>query len=88
MRRSPCCVTERSQASGTPDVLAKRDHAAMLRKLGVTCLHANELGLSRLSQLAPALIRLQKRFEFRFDYWYMTQADIRAVDAVRGHFRP
>ena len=43
----------------------------MLRKLGVTCLHANELGLSRLSQLAPALIGLQKRFEFRFDYWYM-----------------
>ena len=54
-----------------PDVLAKRDHAAMLRKLGVPCLHANELGLSRLSRLAPALIRLQKRFDFRFDYWYM-----------------
>ena len=54
-----------------PDILAKRDHARMVRKLGVTCLHASELGLSRLSQLAPALIRLQKRFEFRFDYWYM-----------------
>ncbi|MCY4499827.1 MAG: DUF3800 domain-containing protein, partial [Rhodospirillaceae bacterium] len=54
-----------------PGELAKRDHAAMLRKLGETCLHANELGLSRLSRLAPALIRLQKRFDFRFDYWYM-----------------
>ena len=54
-----------------PDELAKRDHAAMLRKLGETCLHANELGLSRLSRLAPALIGLQKRFDFRFDYWYM-----------------
>ena len=54
-----------------PDALAKSDHAGMLRKLGVTCLHANELGLSRLSEIAPALIRLQKRFDFSFDYWYM-----------------
>ena len=54
-----------------PDVLAKRDHAAMLRELGVTCLHANELGLSRLTKVAPVLIRLQKRFDFRFDYFYI-----------------
>ena len=54
-----------------PDVLGKRDHAAMLRELGVTCLHANELGLSRLTKVAPVLIRLQKRFDFRFDYFYI-----------------
>ena len=54
-----------------PDALGKSAHAGMLRKLGVTCLHANELGLSRLSAIAPALIRLQKRFDFSFDYWYM-----------------
>ena len=54
-----------------PDVLAKRDHAAMLRKLGVTYLHANELGLSRVTEVAPVLLRLQKRFDFRFDYFYI-----------------
>ena len=68
-----------------PDVLAKRDHAAMLRKLGVTCLHANELGLSRLTEIAPILIKLQKRFGFRFDYWYMhkpTYARTMLFDAI------
>ncbi len=68
-----------------PDVLATRDHAAMLRKLGVTCLHANELGLSRLSEIAPLLIKLQKRFGFRFDYWYMhkpTYARTMLFDAI------
>ena len=54
-----------------PDVLAKSDHARMLRKLGVTCLHANELGLSRLTAVAPVLIKLQTRFDFRFDYFYI-----------------
>ena len=68
-----------------PDVLAERDHAAMLRKLGVTCLHANELGLSRLTEIAPLLIKLQKRFDFRFDYWYMhkpTYAQTMLFDAI------
>ncbi len=54
-----------------PDALAKPDHVAMLRKLGVSCLHANELGLSRLTKIAPVLIKLQKRFDFRFDYYYI-----------------
>lgn len=54
-----------------PDVLAVKDHEAMLRELGVTSLHANKLGLSRLSRVAPVLIKLQKRFDFRFDYFYI-----------------
>ena len=54
-----------------PDALAESDHAAMLRMLGATCLHANELGFSRLTKIAPVLIGLQKRFDFSFDYWYL-----------------
>ena len=54
-----------------PDILAASAHAAMLRKLDVTCLHANELGFSRLTEIAPDLIGLQRRFDFRFDYWYL-----------------
>ena len=54
-----------------PDALAESDHSAMLRMLGVTCLHANELGFSRLTKIAPVLIGLQERFDFRFDYWYL-----------------
>ena len=68
-----------------PDVLAKLDHAAMLRKLDVTCLHANEVGLTRLTVIAPDLIRLQDRFDFRFDYWYLhkpTYALLLLFDAI------
>ena len=68
-----------------PDALAKSDHAAMLRKLGVTCLHANALGLSRLTEVAPVLIKLQKRFDFRFDYFYIhkpTWALMMLFDAI------
>ena len=54
-----------------PDVLAKSAHAEMLRRLEVTCLHANELGYSKLTEIAPVLIGLQKKFDFRFDYWYL-----------------
>ena len=73
-----------------PDALATSDHAGMLRKLGVTCLHANELGLSRLSEIAPDLIGLQKRFDFGFDYWYMhkpTYALSMLFEAIFDHER-
>ena len=68
-----------------PDALAASVHAAMLRKLGVTCLHANELRFSRLTEIAPGLIGLQRRFDFCFDYWYLhkpTYALLLLFDAV------
>ena len=60
-----------------PDVLAKSAHAAMLRKLSVDCLHANQLGVSRLTAIMPTLVKLQQRFQFRFDYYYITSLHMR-----------
>ena len=54
-----------------PDELAKAAHASMLRRLGVDCLHANRLGVRGLTTIAPVLVRLQRRFRFRFDYYYI-----------------
>ena len=68
-----------------PDVLAKSAHAAMLRKLSVDCLHANQLGVSRLTAIAPTLVKLQQRFQFRFDYYYIhkpTYALVILFDAI------
>ena len=73
-----------------PDALAERAHEAMLRRLGVTCLHASELGLSRLTEIAPVLIRLQKRFGFRFDYFYIEKrayAQAMLFDTIFDHER-
>ena len=68
-----------------PDVLAKSAHAAMLRKLSVDCLHANQLGVSRLTAIMPTLVKLQQRFQFRFDYYYIhkpTYALVILFDAI------
>ena len=54
-----------------PDELATGAHASMLRMLGVNCLHANRLGVGGLTTIAPTLERLQRRFRFRFDYYYI-----------------
>lgn len=53
------------------DALGRAAHAAMLRKLGVFSLHANQLGTGGLLEIAPELIALQRRFRFRFDYYYI-----------------
>ena len=54
-----------------PDELAIGAHASMLRTLGVNCLHANRLGVGGLTTIAQTLIGLQRRFRFRFDYYYI-----------------
>ena len=68
-----------------PDVMATSAHASMLRTLDVDCLHANQLGVAGLTSIAPVLIQLQRRFQFRFDYYYIhkpTYALVILFDAV------
>ena len=67
------------------DALAPAAHAAMLRTLGVNALHANQLGVAGLTDIAPALVQLQKKFKFRFDYYYIhkpTYALVILFDAI------
>ena len=53
------------------DVLATREHAAILRKVGDDSLHASKLGVGGILDIADHIANLQKRFEFRFDYYFV-----------------
>lgn len=57
------------------DVLGVRLHKEMLRGVGVPALHANELGIDRLSTIAPLLCELQRKMRFCFDYYYIVKPD-------------
>jgi hypothetical protein len=53
------------------DALGVRMHGEMLKCLGVGALHANELGVAKLTEIAPLLGRLQAKMKFDFDYFYV-----------------
>lgn len=53
------------------DALGRTRHATMLRKLAVTGLHASQLGVSELTKIAQDLVKLQQKFQFRFDYYFI-----------------
>ena len=53
------------------DALGKRAHREMAERLGVSSLHANEMGVGGLAKIEDVLHALQKRFRFGFDYYYI-----------------
>ena len=53
------------------DVLGKSLHKKMLEELSVDSLHANELGVGKLTQISGLLYALQKRMCFDFDYYFI-----------------
>ncbi len=53
------------------DLLGVKLHKEMLRESGAETLHANELGLEKLSAIAPLLFALQKKMRFDFDYYHI-----------------
>ena len=57
------------------DVLGKPLHTRMLKELGVTELHANELGVRKLTQISELLYKLQIRMKFDFDYFYILKPE-------------
>ena len=61
------------------DVLAKSLLKRARQKAGVKRLHANELGNSGLSRIAEELIRAQKRFSLRFDFYRVNKKDHAAI---------
>jgi hypothetical protein len=45
------------------------------KKFGVERLHATELGVHRLSEIADEILTLQKKLKFRFDIWQVNKQD-------------
>jgi hypothetical protein len=61
------------------DVLGKPYHAKMLKELGVTELHANDLGVGKLTQISELLCSLQLKMKFDFDYFFIAKPDFALV---------
>ena len=57
------------------DVLVESRLASQRRLLGVTRLHAAELGVGRLVEVAPAIVRLVKQYDIRFDVYRVAKPD-------------
>lgn len=57
------------------DVLAETQLVALRKKLGVTRLHAAELGNGRLVTIARELVAIQKRLSIRFDLYRVAKPD-------------
>ena len=53
------------------DALGASTHKQMTKRLGVSALHANELGVSGILKIADQLYALQKKFRFSFDYYHV-----------------
>ena len=53
------------------DVLGASLHRKMTRHLGINALHANEMGMYGIDQIADELYALQKKFHFGFDYHFI-----------------
>lgn len=61
------------------DVLGVNQHARILRTLGKDSLHANEIGIPGLVQVADELKELQRKFDFRFDYYFIHKPSFAVV---------
>lgn len=53
------------------DALGTPTHTRILKTLGVDSIHANQLKTDQLVKIIPQLYALQKKFDFRFDYYYI-----------------
>lgn len=53
------------------DALGGPLHARMLKTVDASSLHANELGVYKLAQIAPLLVELQNKMRFDFDHYFI-----------------
>ena len=53
------------------DALGKSLHQQMINSLGLQALHASEMGMGGIVKIAHSLLTLQKKFRFKFDYYYI-----------------
>jgi hypothetical protein len=53
------------------DALCTSLHARALRHIKAKRIHANELGVGGLTEIAPLLLEMQKKMGFAFDYYFV-----------------
>lgn len=70
------------------DVVAEATLSGLRQQLGVTRLHANELGVARLVQIAPGLKELQARLALRFDVYKIRKLDHAIIAFFQHVFDP
>lgn len=67
------------------DALGQKMHQRMLGIVGADALHANNLGVEKLTRIAPLLAGLQEKMKFDFDYYFIdkpTYALVLLFDAI------
>lgn len=67
------------------DAVGVSIHKKMLKELGVKDIHANVLGVDKLTKIVPLLYELQKKMDFDFDYYFIDKPSYALVlffDAV------
>ena len=57
------------------DVLAEKKLSVLRNRLGVTRIHAAEIGNGGLVQIIEGLVTLQKKFDLRFDIYRVAKVD-------------
>lgn len=57
------------------DVLVEERLAPLRKRLGVDRLHAAQLGVGRLANIADELVSMQKKFTLRFDLYRVNKPD-------------
>jgi hypothetical protein len=61
------------------DALAETHLQALRKRFGVSRLHAAELGIGRLSTIAPALLDLVRRYDIRFALYKLVKLDYAVI---------
>ena len=62
----PLFITAAMMTRGNFDVIQKATVAAVAKKAGVQTLHANELGIGKVEDIAPELLKIVKAANARF----------------------
>lgn len=76
----PLFVTSAMITKTNFDLTRSADLAAIAAKVGVRALHANELGVARIEQIAPDLVKVIKQSDARF---FMARVEKRYLSACK-----
>jgi uncharacterized protein DUF3800 len=61
------------------DALCEKEHKAIQKIIDEPLIHANKLGMKGLEEIAPLLIKIQKKIKFDFDYYFIEKLDYALV---------
>jgi hypothetical protein len=82
----PLFVTAAMMTRGNFDVIQKTGVAAAAKKAGVQALHANELGIGKVEDIAPDLLKLVKAANARFFLSRLEKRYLAATKVIDTYF--